>query len=50
MTGTNYEALVQCYLSEQMSLEQLYKHFEEDPGFEEWFMERLNERTYAGTA
>jgi hypothetical protein len=50
MSDTNYEALVQCYLSEQMTLDQLYKHFDEDPGFEIWFMERMNERSYAGTA
>lgn len=36
---TDYEALVQCYFSGQVSEKQWTQHLQ-DPGFQQWFLDK----------
>jgi len=43
MDVNNYQMLYECYMSEQMSDEQLVEHFRVDPDFEQWFLRKCLE-------
>ena len=40
----DWEVLEQCWLSEQMSTDELLKHFNNDSAFHEWFHKRMAAR------
>jgi hypothetical protein len=39
----NYELLWECFMSEQMSVEQMIEHFKEDPQFENFVHAKIKE-------
>jgi hypothetical protein len=44
-TKSNYELLLQCFFSEQMSVAQLQRHMDDDAVFRAWFSRRMPART-----
>jgi hypothetical protein len=45
MTTTDrYEALYQCYITEQMSMAQMHQHMADDEVFARWMERRLAQR------